>query len=701
MATRLPVVGQDDGTWGKLLNDFLTVEHNADGTLIKAGDIATAKAMASTAVQSVNGKNGPTVSLAASDVNAVALSAVGQNNGVAPLDATGKVPASHLPATTNAVNSVNGMTGTVVIGMADISGLNAAIAAKYTLPSGGVPKADLDASVQTSLGKADTALQSAPVASVNGKTGVVTLAAADVGALADTYTAPVASVNGKTGTVTLAATDVGALADTYTAPVASVNGKTGSVTLTASDVSALDQSTADARYVQTSTKGVASGVASLDGTGHIPSAQMPAGVGTLSVAQDGTPTGAQPELNFISGSNVTLVASEDTTNNKIDITINSTAGSTGSSTLSGNTDVSITTPANGEVLTYNTTSTKWENKTVPSAPVTSVNSKTGAVVLGVSDIATLQSSLNAKAPLASPTFTGSVTVPAPSASTDAATKAYVDSKPAPVTSVNSKTGAVVLGVSDIATLQSSLDAKAPLASPTFTGSVTVPAPSLSTDASTKAYVDSKATPDATTTATGKVQLAGDLAGTAAAPKVAKVNGVAVTGTPATGQVLTATSTSAATWQAASTGFSDPTTTKGDLIVHGTSTTRLGVGANGQVLTADSTVANGVKWATPAAGGGSGSGYQYTYVNKTASYTANNLEFVFVTDVSAGAVTITLPAPVANGYVSVKRFAPSGNAVSVAAPAGSYIDASGVGTATVNSQYQSQDFLSDGTNWFRV
>ena len=46
--------------------------------------------------------------------------------------------------------------------------------AKYTKPSDGIPKSDLASSVQTSLGKADTALQSAPVTSVNGKTGDVT-----------------------------------------------------------------------------------------------------------------------------------------------------------------------------------------------------------------------------------------------------------------------------------------------------------------------------------------------------------------------------------------------------------------------------------------------------------------------------------------------------------------------------------------------
>lgn len=45
---------------------------------------------------------------------------------------------------------------------------------------------------------------------------------------------------------------------------------------------------------------------------------------------------------------------------------------------------------------------------------------------------------------------------------------------------------------------------------------------------------------------------------------------------------------------------DPQTTKGDLITHdGTNSVRQGVGSNGQVLTADSSQTNGIKWATPA------------------------------------------------------------------------------------------------------
>lgn len=53
----------------------------------------------------------------------------------------------------------------------------------YSKPAGGIPKTDLSDAVQASLGKADTALQSAPVTSINGKTGAVNLGAADVNAI--------------------------------------------------------------------------------------------------------------------------------------------------------------------------------------------------------------------------------------------------------------------------------------------------------------------------------------------------------------------------------------------------------------------------------------------------------------------------------------------------------------------------------------
>ncbi len=185
---------------------------------------------------------------------------------------------------------------------------------------------------------------------------------------------------------------------------------------------------------------------------------------------------------------------------------------------------------------------------------------------------------------------------------------------------------------------------------TFSSSPVVPTPTTSTQVANKSYVDGVAgagAPDASTTTKGIVQLAGDLAGTATAPVVAKVNGIAVSGTPSAGQVLKATSASAATWQADSTG----------------------------------------------------AGYTWNFRSISADATAVDGDYILA-DTTAAGVTVTLPAAASGAAVRVKRMTGGANSVQILPQGGDLIDGSGVGSHVLGNQWDSMEFVSDGTNWYR-
>lgn len=249
----------------------LMAANNGVATLDAGGDIPLSQLgnVPPGGVSSVNGETG-TVVLDAADVGAAAtvhthdaaaitsgtlgaaripdlsgvyvgLAQKGANNGVAPLNSSGKVPLINLPDEFGGgatVTSVNGEIGDVVLDASDVG----AATAGHT---------------HTGLG----------VSSVAGKTGDVTLFPSDVGAIA----ASAAGAN--SGVATLDSGGDVPLAQLGNAPVQSVNGSTGAVTVSTTSIGA----------IPTSQKGVANGVASLGSDGLVPASQLPSASGGSSV----------------------------------------------------------------------------------------------------------------------------------------------------------------------------------------------------------------------------------------------------------------------------------------------------------------------------------------------------------------------------------------------------------------------------------
>lgn len=143
------------------------------------------------------------------------------------------------------------------------------------------------------------------------------------------------------------------------------------------------------------------------------------------------------------------------------------------------------------------------------------------------------------------------------------------------------------------------------------------------------------------------------------------------------------------------GASSPLTTKGDLWGYSTLDARVPIGTNGQVLTADSTQALGLKWATPASGT-----MTYNAATKTANYTlvAND---AIAADASSGGFTLTLPDATTNAgkpILVVRSDSNIGNTVTIAR-AGADTFVGGDTTLDLNDQGTAVTLVPIGTVWF--
>ena len=301
------------------------------------------------------------------DLNDVVITSVADNQALIYDSASGNWVNEALPSAP--VSSVNTQTGAVVLDTDDISEGSTNLyytTTRFNTDFGNQDTDDLSEG-STNLYFTDArASSAAPVQSVNGATGTVSLDTDDVseGATNLYFTAARADAQ-------IAAASINDLSDVNTptpsngevltynggiwgsavvpsAPVDSVNGATGVVVLDSDDIS----EGATNLYFTDARASAAAPVQSVNGA-----------TGTVSLSTS----------DISEGTNLYF------TNARADARISA-------SDIQDLNNVVITSVADNQALIYNSTSGQWENEALPSAPVSSVNTQTGVVVLDTDDI---------------------------------------------------------------------------------------------------------------------------------------------------------------------------------------------------------------------------------------------------------------------------------------------------------------------------
>ena len=105
------------------------------------------------------------------------------------------------------------------------------------------------------------------------------------------------------------------------------------------------------------------------------------------------------------------------------------------------------------------------------------------------------------------------------------------------------------------------------------------------------------------------------------------------------------------------GAVSPLTTKGDLYTFSTSDARLGVGANGTTLVADSAEATGLKWTTPAAGA-------LTFITSSTLGATTNVNNCFTSTYANYLIQLNITSATTNADVNFRLRASGSDAVTL-------------------------------------
>ncbi|RYX79306.1 hypothetical protein EON76_01125 [bacterium] len=136
---RLPQPGADNGNWGDILNDYLIQSHTVDGA-IKDGAVGAPQLQ----------------------TNAVTAAALAPNS------------VTNASLASNSVNASTIADDSITETLLD-TGVRSKLNGPATIPDDSIAATKLTSAVRASLDKADTALQSAPVLSVNAQSGAVVI----------------------------------------------------------------------------------------------------------------------------------------------------------------------------------------------------------------------------------------------------------------------------------------------------------------------------------------------------------------------------------------------------------------------------------------------------------------------------------------------------------------------------------------------